>query len=88
MNVRLHIERLVLDGLSIESGQEPFLRAALEAELTRLIVDGGANNLMSAETVPRMSAPGIEAAEGGGGDPAHLGRQIARSVYDGFGPRR
>lgn len=84
MNVNLHIERLVLDGLSIERGQEPFLRAALEAELTRLIVDGGADNLMSAETVPRMSAPGIEAAEGGG-DPARLGRQIARSVYDGFG---
>jgi hypothetical protein len=84
MNVNLHIERLVLDGLELERGHEPALRAALEAELTRLIADGGAANLISAETVPRLSAPGIETAAGGG-DPTHLGRSIARSVYDSFG---
>ncbi len=90
MNVNLHIERLVLDGLELERGHEPALRAALEAELTRLIADGGAENLVSAETVPRLSAPGIKTAAGGssGGDPAHLGRSIARSVYDSFGNER
>jgi hypothetical protein len=86
MNVNLHIERLVLDGLELERGHEPALRAALEAELTRLIADGGAESLASAETVPHLSAPGIETA--GGGDTAHLGRQIARSVYDGLGSAR
>jgi hypothetical protein len=87
MNVRLHIERLVLDGLALERGHEPVLRAALEAELTRLIADGGgAHELMTAGAVPRVSAPGIETA--GDGDPAQLGRQIARSVYDSFGGRR
>ena len=88
MNVRLHIERLVLDGLALERGQEHTLRAALEAELTRLIADGGAASLASAENVPRLSAPNIETAGEGGGDTAHLGRQIARSVYDSFGSRR
>ena len=83
MNVNLHIERLVLDGLELERGHEPALRAALEAELTRLIADGGAARLASAENVPRVSAPDIETA--GDGDTARLGRQIARSVYDGFG---
>jgi hypothetical protein len=91
MNVRLHIERLVLDGLELERGHEPLLRAALEAELTRLIADGGgggANHLRAAAgMVPRLSAPGIETA-GGGGEPAQLGRQIARSVYDSLGGGR
>ncbi len=86
MNVNLHIERLGLDGLSVESGQEPVLRAALEAELTRLIADGGAARLASAQTAPRLSAPGIQTA--GDGDAARLGRQIARSVYDGLGSTR
>jgi hypothetical protein len=87
MNVSLHIERLVLDGLELERGHEPLFRAALEAELTRLIAGGGgANHLTTAGTVPRLSAPGIETA-GGGGDPAGLGRQIARSVYDSLGSR-
>lgn len=87
MNVRLHIERLVLDGLELERGHEPVLRAALEAELTRLIADGGgATHLLHAGMVPRLSAPGIETA-GRGGDPAHLGRQIARSVFDSLGSR-
>ena len=88
MNVNLHIERLVLDGLELERGHEPLLRAALEAELTRLIAGGGGAGLVSAETVPRLPAPGIETAGGDGGDPAHLGRRIARSVYDSFGSRR
>ncbi len=90
MNVNLHIEHLVLDGLALERGHEPLLRAALEAELTRLIADDGgrAQGLMSEGVVPRVSAPNIETAMGGGGDPAGLGRQIARSVYDSFGSRR
>ncbi|MBA3242258.1 MAG: hypothetical protein H0T60_13600 [Acidobacteria bacterium] len=87
MNVNLHIERLILDGLDLEQGHEPLLRAALETELTRLITDGdAATRLMPARAVPRVSAPGIETA--GGGDPAQLGRQIARSVYDSFGNQR
>lgn len=82
MNINLHIERLVLDGVALERGHEPLLRAAVEAEMTRLITDGGANDLMSAGAVPRLTAPGIETA--GDGDVARLGRQIARSVYGGI----
>jgi len=89
MNVNLHIERLVLDGLNLEHGHEPLLRAALEAELTRLIADGdAATRLMPAGSMPRVSAPGIEMAGDGGGDAAQLGRRIARSVYDSFGNQR
>lgn len=88
MNVNLHIERLVLDGLAFERGHEPLLRAALEAELVRLINEGGdASGLASAAgAVPLVSAPPIETR--GDGDPAQLGRQIARSVYDSFGDQR
>ena len=86
MNVRLHIERVVLDGLELERAHEPLFRAALEAELTRLIADGGAAHLATAGAVPRVSAPDIETA--GDGDPARLGRQVAVSVYDGIGNKR
>ena len=33
MNVNLHIERLVLDGIPLGPGQRPQLRAAVEAEV-------------------------------------------------------
>ena len=88
MNVNLHIERLILDGLDLEQGHEPLLRGALETELTRLITDGdAATRLMPVGSMPRVSAPGIETA-GGGGGAAQLGRRIARSVYDSFGNQR
>jgi hypothetical protein len=41
MNVRLHIERLILEGLPLEAGQEPAIQAAVEAELGRLIAEQG-----------------------------------------------
>ena len=37
----LHIERLVLDGLSLDSHQAATLRTALESELTHLALDRG-----------------------------------------------
>jgi len=36
MNISLHIERLILEGLPITSNSGPQLQAAVEAELTRL----------------------------------------------------
>ena len=37
MNINLHIERLILDGLPITRQQGPHVQAAVEAELTRLL---------------------------------------------------
>lgn len=80
MNINLHIERLVLDGLPLEHAHGPLLLAAVEAELTRLLnADGLTGDLTSGGSVARLSAPGVEASSGS--DPARLGREIANSVY-------
>ena len=41
MNIHVHIERLVLDGLPVAPGRGDLVREAVEAELTRLLAEGG-----------------------------------------------
>ncbi|MDO9236680.1 MAG: hypothetical protein Q7U28_11715 [Aquabacterium sp.] len=83
MNINLHIERLVLDGVNIAPGQRHLLRASVETELTRLLTDGGlAPGLVQGVALPRLSASAMQLT---GNNPAQLGRQIAQSVYGGIG---
>jgi hypothetical protein len=83
MKVNLHIERLILEGLPIERTQGPAVKAALEAELSRLISERGiSSGLMATGAVPSVSADSIQTARGAA--PANIGRQIARSVYGGI----
>lgn len=84
MNVNLHIERLILDGVAVARGDEPLLRAAVEAELARLIAVGGPSPaLMSGGAVPRLHAGDIRLS--GEDGPRQLGRQIARALYGRIG---
>jgi len=83
VNVNLHIERLVLDGIDVEPAQRPLLQAALEAELGRLIAEGGVGALAAGGAVPSVKAEGFQMS--GDGNPGELGRQIAGSVYGGIG---
>jgi hypothetical protein len=86
MNIRLHIERLVLDGLPVTPAQGPRVKAAIEAELGRLLSEGGVSHeLVSGGTVPSVSAPAMRAPRGT--SPAQLGTQIAQSVFAGVGKR-
>jgi hypothetical protein len=83
MNINLHIERLVLDGVNIAPGQRHLLQASVETELTRLLTDGGLSASLAQGTVlPRLSTGGIQLT---GNNPTQLGRQIAQSVYGGLG---
>ena len=83
MNINLHIERLVLDGVNIAPGQRHLLQTSVETELTRLLTDGGlAPGLAQGTALPRLSTSGILLA---GNNPTQLGRQIAQSVYGGIG---
>lgn len=82
-SVRLRVDRLVLDGIPLAAADRPLVRAALEAELARLLGEGG----ISAEwtgggAVPRLRAPAVVDATA---DAASLGRQIANAVYGGIG---
>ena len=84
MKVRLHVERLVLEGIDLDAAGRPLLQAALETELGRLLAEGGVNpDLRAGGAMPAVRAAGFEMS--GDGNAAGLGRQIARSVYGGIG---
>jgi len=84
MNIQLHIERLILEGLPATSVRGPQVRTAVEAELTRQLTEGGlSHDMHSGGTLPRVQASPLRlAAET---KPSQLGKQIAQSVYGGIG---
>jgi hypothetical protein len=85
MKVRLHIDRLVLEGLDMPYRSRAALRAAVEREIACLITDGGlAPTLARGGALPSLGVPQIEAA----GTPAQLGAAIAGAVYGGLGGQR
>lgn len=84
MNVRLHIDRLVLDGIDVSAADRPRLQAAIEQELTRLIGAGGISpELAGGVALPSVRAPQIALAPEA--KPAQLGTAIAGAVYGGVG---
>lgn len=84
MNINLHIERLVLEGLDVGPGQGVQVKAAVEAELTRMLADGGLSGaLQSGGALTHVKSAGIQLANVS--SPAGLGKQIAGSVYGGIG---
>ena len=83
MNINLHIERLILDGLPIEGGDGGSLRIAMETELTRLLTQSGDTpSLQTGTALPSVRADAIQLAAQN--SPAQLGRQIAGSVHNGI----
>jgi hypothetical protein len=85
MSVRLHIDRLVLDGLDVPHRSRAALRIAMEREIARLVTEGGLSpTLVRGGALPSLVAPQIEAA----GTPAQLGAAIAGAVYGGLGGHR
>lgn len=86
MNVNLHIERLILDGLPMDQRQGPSLQAAVERELTRLLAESAPTALFNTGgTISSVKGASIQLAEGA--DPTGLGKQIAAAVYRGVGGR-
>jgi hypothetical protein len=85
MNISLHIERLVLDGLPLRDGHGPALQAALEAELSRLLEQHGLAEL-SGGAVPQLNAAAIQLSPDA--PPARWGAQIAQSLHASFAPVR
>jgi hypothetical protein len=83
MNINVNIDRLILDGVSVPQVQRPLLQAAVEAELGRLMTEGGVGeSLRSGGVVPTVPAAAIQLAADG--NYAQWGQQIARSVYGGI----
>ena len=87
MNVRLHIDRLVLDGIDVGPADRPRLQAAVEQELARLIAAGGISpELAGGVALPSVRAPQITLAPDA--KSAQLGTAIAGAVYGGVGGQR
>lgn len=84
MNIDLHIERLILDGLPVAEDHSSIVKTAVEAELSRLFQKSG----ISAEfksggafsSMPRSSIALVP-----GSNSSFIGRQIAKAVYGGMG---
>lgn len=84
MNIELHIERLILDGLTVEPGQRAEVQAAVEAELTRLLATGELNpELLSGGAVRSLGAGEIQVTNQTSA--AQLGNHIAQAVHSGIG---
>jgi hypothetical protein len=84
MNITLHIERLILDGLPISSQDAPLVRAAVEAELTRLFTERGiVPSPRTSSAVPHVRTGSISFAHDS--PPAWLGQEIGGAVYQSIG---
>lgn len=83
MNINIHIEQLLLDGVNIAPGERYLLQASLTNELT-LILNSGclAPNLVEGVVIPRLITSSIQINDY---KPMELGEQIAQSVYGGIG---
>ena len=90
MNIVLHIERLVLEGVPTEAGLNTALQQAVQVELARLLATGGLaaqwrrsgavrNVTGSAFTLPSRHESARPAGAG------VLGERIAASIHAGLG---
>ena len=84
MNVNLHIERLIIEGLPVASSQGTRVRTAVEGELARMVAELGVpEQWRVGGAVPRVIAQDFTLASGE--RPDAIGRNIARSIYRGTG---
>lgn len=82
--IHVHIERLILDGIAVPTSQRPQLQAAVEAELGRLLAEGGlASGLAQGGAAPTIGGGSIQLAQGN--EAGVLGRQIAQAAYGAIG---
>ena len=85
MNISVHVERLVLEGLSVSVSERPLLQVAIEAELTRLLRHGGlADELQAGAALTQVPAGTVRVATES--SPKDLGTDIAHAVHQGLGP--
>ena len=83
MKIQVHIERLILEGLPVNGHDGPRVRAAVAAELGRLIgAQGIAAGLRTGGAVAAVRADAMRIESHA--SPRRLGTEIARAVYGGL----
>ncbi len=83
MNITIHIERLVLEGVPMDYGQREALQAAIEEELVK--------RLSTTKLAPGLLAGGALAYLRGGDmqlssdmQPPQMGQHIAQAIVEGL----
>jgi hypothetical protein len=85
VNIKLHIERVVLEGLPVQNLR--LLRQTLERKLTQLLAEGGlSQRFRSGGAVPHLGGGTIRA--GKSHSTKQIGADVARAVYHGIGNNR
>lgn len=80
MNVNLHIERLVLEGLGVESRDSALVKEVVQTELRRLFVeDQRALRSLASKAMPSVAGAAVSISAAGAAP--QLGSAIAQSVY-------
>ncbi|MEO8576151.1 MAG: hypothetical protein ABI556_05610 [Gemmatimonadales bacterium] len=83
--IRVHIERLILDGLPLEGVERARLERSLATELTRLLeMPGAASSIAMHGQLALLHAPSIRVQPGDSG--SLIGSRIAQSVFGSLTP--
>lgn len=88
MSIHVYIDRLILDGLPLDTGDGPAVQAAIEAELTRLLTPSDATSPFAAALVPRLRRGGTLASVHGpdvdvarSATPDDVGQRVGTSIH-------
>jgi hypothetical protein len=83
MKLYVHIERLVLDGLPMDGQSARQVQSAVEAELSRLLVNSiatGAGSVVEAVDVMRTASINLSRSD----KPQQVGNAIATALHGGI----
>jgi len=80
VNINLHIERLVLDGVSVEPQQRAELKAAVQTQLSHLLMSEGIGSSLQSHNNFREISGGSILTENLH-KPTSFGEQIGDAVY-------
>jgi hypothetical protein len=83
MNINLHIDRIILDGLDVDPMQASLLQSAVTTQITKLLTEHG---VVSPPTVPdhRGLSRTNSFRFGLGANASSLGPQLASAIYAGI----
>jgi hypothetical protein len=90
VTIRVHVERLVLEGLELTHAERGTLERAMVSELTRLLVEAQSNPWPSGsgESGAFSTRQGAQVTISPGQPTAAFGAQVAGSVYGAVIPQR
>jgi hypothetical protein len=83
MTIKVHIDRLVLEGIPVKRNEVLIVQQAVEKELSRLLLEGGiSEDLALGGAIPVVPSGEMRVSGTGAQE---TGKGIARAVYGGIG---